>query len=390
MEGGSQGSSAQSFDLLDNALGMSSSGPPDGMVMVPLVVTGRRREDAGGQRDDTSPRRAVGVSPSGDDDDDDEDDSDSAMLTPTPEPRATPITTRSATPPPLLLHDGLFMTPPKATVHYPHLLEPITERASVATLRSSHSTLRQQPRSLPLVVRLSSPTRSFPSPLLSASASSLSLSTARERLREGSPPPARAPTPLTHPIFETTQATTPGHLQASPPGPRDRFLLTATETPAERSLRMHMMNYPRDVAMHGPEHRTEAQLRAARLKVAAGSTPDGHYRPWNMRARRRLQQEQAVSEEKESVGEGTGTGTGTAAAAAAAAGLGMKVRMRINRRKGNAGRNTRMGKEIGGKAGTFAKKEKLGGKARVGVGKKRKGRRWDRFWGKMSWVCCGV
>lgn len=140
---------------------------------------------------------------------------------------------------------------------------------------------------------------------------------------------------------------------------------------------MHTMKLPHDVAMHGPERRTEVLLRAARLKAAA-SIPDGHYHPWNMIARRRLQEQQTVSGEKERVGEGT------------AAGMGTRMRMRMNRRKGDAGRKAKVEKGMGGNAGTFPKKEKSGERVRVGAGKKRKGRRWDQFRRKMTWVCCAV
>lgn len=357
----SQGSAHSS---VDNA-SILPSNSTDSM----LPETESPNETYGGAWHDTLPRPATGVLLSRDD--------DSTMLTPTPKPRAAPPTPRSATPPALLLHDGLFITPPKATTHYPHVLEPITERASVATLRTSHSTLRQGSLSIPLGERLSLPARSLSPSLSNGSATSFTLSTPREQTLEVSPPPARALTPLTHAVFKTTQTVKPGHLPGSPPRLRDRFLLSAAATPAERDFTAHTARLPHEVVMPGRERRTEAPLSAARLK-AAGRIPDGHYHPWNMLARRRLQQQQTTSGEKEKGVEGAGNTT------VAMAGM----RMGMDGRHSEAGRKTGAERGVSGGGAGATVKDKFG--ERVRSGKKRNNKGWDKFWGKMAWVCCVV
>ncbi len=330
-----------------------SSNPADNIIL----ITERYGDTGEGGWHHTPPRATADVVPSTDE--------DSAMLTPTPHRRPTGVVARNATPPPLLLHDGLFTTPPKAITHYPHVLEPITERASVATLRTSLSTLRQSSRPLPLGVPLSPPARSISSSISPASQTSLFLPNPRENTPEATPPPPRVPTPLTHPTFQIMQTEKPCYVPVSSPRLDDSYL----HSPAEHDLRMHLSRLPQEIAMQG---RDDAILPTARFKAVA-RIPDGHYHPWNMHARRRLLlQEQGTSgKEKRGVREGPGTG--------------MKMGAGIYARNRDAGREVRGEKDIGD--GTL---HKDGLRDRVKGRGRKNDRGWDRFLGKLSWVCCGV
>lgn len=176
-------------------------------------------------------------------------DDDFATLTPTPKLGTGPRTPRKATPPALFLHESLFVTPPKATTHYPHVLEPITERASVASLRT---------------------------------------------------PPTRVPTPLTHPIFKMAKSVRSRHISAAPSCLRDRFLLSATTTSTGCDSRPHATRLPHEAVTPSRERCTNAPLSAARLK-AVGRISDRHYHPWDILARRQPRQQKTTAREKGTV-----------------------------------------------------------------------------------------
>ncbi len=126
--------------------------------------------------------------------------------------------------------------------------------------------------------------------------------------------------------------------------------------------------------MQGREGWGDAILPTARLKAAA-RIPDGHYHPWNMLARRRLllQEQEGTGGRKKKSGVREGPGTGT------------EVRTGIYQRNRYAGREVRGEKDIGD--GTLNTDELRDRVQRRG-GKNDRG--WDRFLGKLSWICCGV
>lgn len=289
----------------------------------------------------TPPSPATGVLPSGDD--------DPAMLTPTPKSRAVSRSPRKATPPAMLLQESLFVTPPKSTTHYPHVLEPITERASIATLRTC-------------------PTPS------NASVTSFTLSTPHEQALKTStsPPPTRAPTPLTHPMFKMTQTVRPRHISPSPPCLRDRFLLSAATTPTEHDSKVHAARVPHETVMPARERYTDAELAVPRLR-AVRRIPDRHYHPWDMLVHRPIYR--PVRQQNT-----TATSTGRQRGA-------MATTMRGWNRKqftSNSKEKARAGQRRGARMNS---KDKLRNRARLGPQKIRKG--WDRLRGKMAWVCCG-
>lgn len=325
---------------------------------------GRTRYDTP-PRPVTALRPATSVPPSEDD--------ESTVLTPTPKPRVAPPSPRSPTPPPLLLYDGLFVTPPKATTHYPHVLEPITEHASVATLRTSRSTLRQGSLTFPLGGRRSPQARSYSPTLSNASATSFNLSTPHEHTLEVSPPPpARVPTPLTLPIFKMGQTVKPHHVSPSPQCLRDRFLVSATAMPAEHDSRVHTAESPHKTPKSDRERRSNTSLSAITLKEG-GRSPGSQGHTRHMLTQRQLRPQKTMSGEN-----GTGSTTTARGGIKTRAGMGMGM----NRRRSNAGRKTRIERV---RAGTTARGNS-GERARLGP--KRINRGWDKFRGKISWICC--
>lgn len=311
------------------------------------------------------------------------DEDEAVFLTPSIEPRAIPTppppTTRSATPTAMLLHDGLFLTSPKALTHYPHVLEPITERTSVVSLRISLSTLRQ---AIPLETRLSPSARSPPSSPLNISTSSLSTTPTPEQRRRISPPPARSPTPLTHAMFKPAQSTNSSNSQL-----RDQYLLAADETPAEQYDGTQTARSSHEVATGEPYPRPKTPHPAL-----AGLVPDGHYHPRNMLAHRRLEQEQQHQQQQHTTSEEEKKG-GNETQTAPEPGMGTRMR-RMKRRNHDAGQDTRMKgkKREGDDGGTKSTSTLRFGKRNVRAGKKEKRRyeRWNRFWGDVGWVCCVV
>ena len=320
----SQSNSGSPHGLIDNT-SISPSNSADGM----LSETGKKTERCGRTWQETPPNPATGILPSGD---------DFAMLTPTPKSHAATRTPRKATPPALLLQESLFVTPPKATIHYPHVLEPITERASVATLRTCLT----------------------PS---NASVTSFTLSTPHMCTLEAStpPPPPRVPTPLTHPIFKMAQTERPRHVSASAPCLRDRFLRSAATTPTEHDSKVHTARFSHGAAMPSRERCSDASLAVPRLR-AIGRILDRHYHPWDMLARRPIRQQKMTGRQK-----------GTVATAT----------MGTNRKHSNTNGRTRAEKR-----GTrMTSKDKLRKRARSGPKKIRKS--WDKVREKMAWVFCG-
>lgn len=321
----SQSNSGSPHGLKDNT-SILPSDSADGM----LSETGMKTERCGRTWQETPPNPATSVPPSGD---------DSAMLTPTPKSRAASRTPRKATPPALLLQESLFVTPPKATIHYPHVLEPITERASVATLRTCLT----------------------PS---NASVTSFTLCTPHMCALEAStsPPPPRVPTPLTHPIFKMAQTERTRHVSASAPCLRDQFLRSAAATPTEHDSKVHTARLPHGAAMPSRERYTDASLAVSRLR-AVGRISDRHYHPWNMLARRYVQQQKTIGRQKETVA---------------------TVTMGTNRKHSNTKGRTMAAEKHGSR---MTSKDRLRKRVRSGPKKIRKS--WDKVREKMAWVCCG-
>lgn len=317
----SESNSGNSHSLMAN-----TSTSPSSSANSMLSETEKEAEMCGRTRRCTPPGPALGVLPPGD---------DPALLTPTPKSHAATRTPRKATPPALLLQESLFVTPPKTTIHYPHVLEPITERASVATLRTC----------------------------LTPSNASVTSFTLHEQPLKTSipPPPTRVPTPLTHPLFKMTQTVRPHHVSPSPPCLRDRFLLSAATTPTKHDSRGHTARLPNETVMPVRERCTDASLSVPRLR-AVGRMSKKHYHPWEMLARR------AVRPERTTVRQTTTRPTATA---------------ERNRKHFDT-----KGKQRAGKRGArMPTKDKLRQRERMEPKKIRKG--WDKFRGKMAWICCG-
>lgn len=268
------------------------------------------------------------------------------------------------------------------TLHTPHVLEPITERPSNTTLRTSISSRRRASFSLPnpqtplftssthTVPRFPVPPRSPHRTLLSPDelAAIVDVPAPAPHLPL-QPPPPRIPTPPGLPTFNSPAAMS-YRLPAPPMRRRDLF---RPATPKLLEWRAQTAKLPRGVVMRGDG----GVMVRGRFRWAGGDAGDKSRHPWNQPA-----DADANANPDSTAGyvsrlrRSTGHGPQNDMAGVARRPVGGESRPAGGRLMSGIGDDGNVG---GGRMGSGGGRE--GG---------RRGRAWDRVWERGCWVCCGA
>lgn len=268
--------------------------------------------------------------------------------------------------------DGGYSSPPRHnTLHTPHVLAPITERPSNATLRPSKSTRRKASLSLPTpLTAVVTPLRRAPLPLPIPPRSPRRPFLSLEQLAALAdepvplphlpplPPPARIPTPPGLPTFNSPAAES-YRLQAPPLRRRDRF---RPATPKMLEWRAQTSRLPRGVVMRGDD----GVLVRGRFRWGGGGDV-GHVsrHPWN----------------QQSDADADGT-------------VGYVDRLRRSTAQGQQSDGATVAGRLGWRSVSRNGPERNATAQGMRSGSVREGNGggsiWDRVWERGCWVCCGA